>query len=169
VKKSSNNNESLMAWLAVAGSLMIFQFHNNSNECIVDKSQLPFKELIIEASRIYEVPADFLGGTISVESDFDPNARNWHSSAKGLGQLTRIVREEQSVENPFNPRENIFATAAHVAKMKKCFGPDRRDLWAAGYHSGTMAVIRNGYDIPPNSIVYVKKVLSESEKIRTKL
>ena len=92
------------------------------------------------------------------ESAFNPNARS-PVGAQGLMQLMPATARRFSVNNPWNPAENIEGAAKYIAWLKRRFNNNLEHV-VAGYNAGEGNVDKYG-GIPPfrETQNYVKKVL----------
>ena len=116
-----------------------------------------YDAIIAEASAEYGVDPRLVRAVIRAESQFDPMAESG-AGAKGLMQLMPILSKELGVQDPFNPRENIFGGVKYLSKLL-----DRHDgnvtLALASYNAGPRNVARYK-GVPPfkETRGYVKKI-----------
>lgn len=116
-----------------------------------------YDAIIHEASAEYGVDPALVRAVIRAESQFDPMAQSG-AGAKGLMQLMPILSKELGVQDPFNPRENIFGGVKYLSKLL-----DRHDgdvtLALASYNAGPRNVARYK-GVPPfkETRGYVKKI-----------
>ena len=116
-----------------------------------------YDTIIEEASAEYGVDPQLVRAVIETESRFDPKAVSG-AGAKGLMQLMPILSKELGVQDPFNPRENIFGGVKYLSKLL-----DRHDgnvtLALASYNAGPRNVARYK-GVPPfkETRGYVKKI-----------
>ena len=89
------------------------------------------------------------------ESDMNPQARS-HAGAVGLLQLMPGTAAEFDADAT-NPRENVRAGAAYLARMLELFADDL-DLALAAYNAGPTAVARNGGPPSLETVAYVANV-----------
>lgn len=118
-----------------------------------------FTDLIVEASRRYEVDAELLRCVLLVESSFDPAAVS-PKGAMGLAQLMPQTARELGVSDPFDPAQSVDAAARLLARLVREHG-GRFVPALAAYNAGRGAVQRYG-GLPPygETIRYVEKILS---------
>jgi len=85
----------------------------------------------------------------------------------GIMQLMPDTAEGYSVDNPFNPKENIDGGTKYLKKLIEMFGGDLK-LALAAYNAGENAVIKYGFRIPPynETIDYVEKVLMHYNNLK---
>jgi hypothetical protein len=116
-----------------------------------------YDEIIAEASAEYGVDPDLVRAVIRAESQFDPMAESG-AGAKGLMQLMPILSKELGVQDPFNPRENIFGGVKYLSKLLDRYNGDVT-LALAGYNAGPRNVARYK-GVPPfkETRGYVKKI-----------
>jgi soluble lytic murein transglycosylase-like protein len=123
----------------------------------------PFSHVIAEASAVHGVDPRLVAAVMAQESAGDPRAVS-PKGAMGLMQLIPSTARELGVENPFDPRENIFAGTRYLARMLDRFGGDV-SLALAAYNAGPGAVARHR-GIPPyrETVRYVANILTKLER-----
>lgn len=92
-----------------------------------------YDPIIWDAAEEYGVPYEVARFLFKKESDFNPNAVS-PKGAEGIGQIMPDTQKYLGVKNPFDPRENIFASIRYLKE-----GYDKYHNWgqAGGYyHSG---------------------------------
>ena len=101
---------------------------------------------------------ELVRAVIEVESGYRPEAVS-HRGAMGLMQLMPQTVRALSVEDPFDPYENVVAGTAYLGSLIDRFD-GRLELALAGYNAGPEAVQRYG-GIPPyrETHAYVERVL----------
>lgn len=117
-----------------------------------------FDAILREAAEHYRLPFAFLKAVAKVESNFNPNAVS-HADAKGLMQLIDATASDMGVEDPFDPRQNIFGGARYLRTLANEFDGNMA-LTAAAYNCGPERVKRYGR-IPKirETQRYVRRVL----------
>lgn len=96
---------------------------------------------------------------IQVESGYNYRARS-HKGAMGLMQLMPATASLYSVQNPYDPDENVRGGTRYLRHLVDRF-PGRLDLAVAAYNAGPGAVERYG-GVPPyrETKDYVRRVLA---------
>lgn len=123
-------------------------------------SKLNYEGEILDASRKHGVDPDLVKAVIKVESDFNPNAVS-PRNAMGIMQLMPETARDYSVDDPFDPKENIDGGVRALRDLMDYFNNDLA-LSLAAYNAGKEVVIKNGFRVPPyaETIDYVSKVFS---------
>ncbi len=106
-----------------------------------------YDDLILEASEAYDVPFEFIKGVIRVESNFRRFAVS-HAGAMGLMQLMPATAESLSVDDPFDPRQNIYGGTKLLRELIDRYNGDI-NLVLSAYNAGGAAVAK--YDGIPYS------------------
>ncbi|MEO1229946.1 MAG: lytic transglycosylase domain-containing protein [Myxococcota bacterium] len=101
-----------------------------------------FDALFREAAKHYRLPFALLKAVAKVESNFDPSAVS-HAHAKGLMQLIDDTARAMKVEDPFDPRQNVFGGARYLRTLANLFEGDLVRTTAA-YNAGPERVKRAG-------------------------
>ena len=124
-----------------------------------------YDAIITEASTEYGVDPELIRAVIRAESRFDPMAESG-AGAKGLMQLMPILSKELGVQDPFNPRENIFGGVKYLSKMLDRHHGDVT-LALASYNAGPRNVDRYK-GVPPfkETRGYVKNILGTMAEAR---
>lgn len=94
---------------------------------------------IEEAATAHKLPAGFLARLIWKESRFDPHAVS-PKGASGIAQFMPGTAAERGLEDPFDPRLAIPASAHFLADLRQEFG--NLGLAAAAYNAGPNRVAR---------------------------
>jgi hypothetical protein len=120
---------------------------------------------IAEASRLYQLPSDYIRAVVRVESDFVPTAVS-RVGALGLMQLMPQTARSMGVTDPFDPRQNILGGSRYLRVLANRFEGDLV-LTTAAYNAGGGAVRRYG-GIPPFAETqrYVRRVLDHYQRYR---
>jgi len=102
---------------------------------------------------------------IKAESDFNPDAIS-QLGAQGLMQLMPLTSINLSVQNPFDPEENISGGVRYLKYLLNLFHQDF-SLALAAYHAGENLVLKVG-GIPPieSTQQYVQRVLKFYRRYR---
>lgn len=117
-----------------------------------------YDRIVVEASHLYQLPAAFLRAVVKVESGFNPQVVS-EDGAIGLMQLMPRTAAAMGVQNPFDPRQNIFGGARYLRVLANKFNGDLV-LTIAAYNAGEGAVVRYR-GVPPYEETrrYVRRVL----------
>ena len=115
---------------------------HSTSELSRDEKEAAFDDIIEEASASYDVPQSFIKAVIKVESNFNPYAIS-RAGAQGLMQLMPTVAKNLGVEDPFDPRENIFGGTKLLRTLIDQYEGDI-NLILAAYNAGGVAVNRYG-------------------------
>ena len=107
-----------------------------------------------EAAQKYEIPANLFKGLIQYESSSNPYAVSY-VGAQGLGQLMPETAAELGCANPFDPQENLEASAKYLKQMYDIYGD-----WdyALGAYNGGPGNITAGQPLPSFAIEYINGV-----------
>lgn len=115
--------------------------------------------LVEKTAPRYGVDPRLALAVITVESNFDPNARS-HKDARGLMQLIPQTAERFNVKDAFDPRQNLHGGLAYLRYLLAYY-EGQVTLAAAAYNAGEKAVDRfRGVPPYPETQDYVKKVLA---------
>jgi hypothetical protein len=118
-----------------------------------------FVDHVLSASEKYKLDWRLITAVMKVESNFNPRAVS-RKGALGLMQLMPDTAKLYSVNNPYDPTQNIDAGVKHLKKLMKRYNNNLEWVLAA-YNSGERTVDRY-QGIPPftETQQYVKKVLN---------
>lgn len=123
---------------------------------------VPTQELgpVIERySQEKDLPPKLVRAVIQVESGYNPLALST-KGAMGLMQLTAATAQDMSVDDPYDPAQNVRGGTSYLRWLLNRF-QDRLDVALAAYNAGPGAVERHG-GIPPYAETrdYVRRVLA---------
>jgi soluble lytic murein transglycosylase-like protein len=129
--------------------------------CLVSGHE-PLEPVITEAERRHHLPAGLLHALVEVESETRPH-RISPAGAMGPGQLMPGTAQMLRVEDPFDPRPALDASARYLAEQLARFEDMR--LAVAAYNAGPGAV--DG-QVPRNGETefYVVKVMNAYARLR---
>jgi len=120
---------------------------------------VPYLSLAQEAAGYYSLPAELVLAVMRVESAFDARAVS-RAGALGLMQLMPGTASDMFVDDPFDPRQNVFGGARFLRILVNRFGGDVA-LAVAAYNAGPGAVERwRGVPPYPETAEYVMSVLA---------
>ena len=114
--------------------------------------------MIATAARVHELPARFLTRLIWQESRFRVAAVS-HAGAQGIAQFMPATAVERDLEDPFDPRQALWAAASLLSSLKRRFG--NLGLAAAAYNAGpgrVSAWLRKRKRLPAETRHYVKTI-----------
>lgn len=113
--------------------------------------------LIQEAAVQHHMDPALIRAVVRTESAFDPDAVST-AGAQGLMQLMPALSQELGVEDPFDPRQNIFAGVRYLRFLLDAHNGNE-SLALASYNAGPGAVALHG-GIPPfrETQQYVKTI-----------
>lgn len=121
------------------------------------KRERLYSPYVEEASRLYDIPEDFIRAVIRVESNFRYRATSG-AGARGLMQLMPSVIKDMGVQDVWDPRANVLGGTRLLRVLADRFEGDMVKVLAA-YHAGSGAV--NAADGIPYEATesYVRAVL----------
>lgn len=117
------------------------------------RSPQSYNEIIKQASAMWGVDPAFIKAVIMTESAFDPDAVS-RAGAMGLMQLMPETAADLGVDDPFNPRDNIFGGSRLLSEYLDRYGTVRKTLIA--YNAGPKYVGRRR--LPAETRRYIKVV-----------
>ena len=128
----------------------------------------PFYDIIIKASRRYNVDPALIKAVIKVESHYNPYAISY-KGAKGLMQLMPVTLKAMGAKDPFNPEHNIDAGVRYLKKLLILFDNDVK-LALAAYNAGITKVRLYG-GVPPfkSTREYIRKVMRYYERYKKEM
>jgi hypothetical protein len=104
------------------------------------------------------VPEKAFTALVAVESGGNPNAKNPHSSASGLGQHIKSTAKAMGIDDVFDPQQSLNGTAKYLAILLDAFGGDL-DKALLGYEYGEQGAkdkLASGFN--PTDEEYVQKI-----------
>jgi hypothetical protein len=119
--------------------------------------QSKYNDIIVEASKQFDVDAALVSAVIKAESDYDPKTLS-NKGARGLMQLMPATAQRFGVTNSFDPRENIYAGTRYLRWLLKTFDGNA-DLAVAAYNAGEGNVWK--YEgVPPfrETVNYINRI-----------
>lgn len=119
--------------------------------------QSKYNEIIIEASRKFDVDAALVSAVIKAESDYNPRVVS-HKGARGLMQLMPATAKRFGVTNSFDPTENIHGGTRYLRWLLNKF-EGNADHAVAAYNAGEGNVMK--YDgVPPfrETVNYINRI-----------
>ena len=124
-----------------------------------------YDTIIKRAAKRFGVDSKLIKAVIMAESSFNPDAVS-KSGAQGLMQLMPPTAHDMKVENPLDPRENIFGGTKYLSMLLKKFKQDKR-LAVAAYNVGP-TVVANHNSVPPipQTERFVERVMKYYRELR---
>lgn len=115
--------------------------------------------LIQEASRSHNLPSSLVKAVIRVESNFNPGATS-PKGAQGLMQLMPGTADQLKVDDPYDPRQNIWGGVSYLRMLLEKFN-NRLPLALAAYNAGPQRVSKR-LEVPaiPETQAFVNDVCS---------
>lgn len=123
-------------------------------------TNIDLEQVIREASKKNRLDPDFVSSVIKAESNFKPRAVS-RKGAQGLMQLMPATASQLGVADPFDPRANVEAGAAHLSALLDQYHDDPVKALAA-YNAGAHRVKQyNG--VPPyrETRAYIAKIVHD--------
>ena len=121
---------------------------------------------IRQAAAEHGIEPALLHAVVQVESGYDPRAVSG-KGALGLMQLMPATARELGVQDPKDPRSNLWGGARYLRNLIAKFNGDLA-LALAAYNAGESAVRRHAMQVPPyaETRCYVTAVLKRYEVLR---
>ena len=121
-----------------------------------------YAKLIEEACALHDFSPAMATAVMAVESAFNPLAVS-SAGAQGLMQLMPATAEQFGVQDPFDPKENIFGGVRYLKFLLDLFDGDMTKTIAA-YNAGPIAVTKaNGIPNFSETRSYVSRVMEYFE------
>jgi len=118
----------------------------------------PFGEIIARHAQANGLDWKIIVAVIRVESAFDPKAVS-PKGAQGLMQLMPSVQQEEGVDDPFDPEQNIRAGVHYLKRMLEACRGDL-EMALAAYNAGLSRVqAAKGVPNITETQNYVRKIL----------
>lgn len=117
-----------------------------------------YDHIILKAGQKYGVDFSLIKAVIQVESNFNPRAVS-RKGAKGLMQIMPANFLTLSIQNPFDPSDNIMGGVMYLKRLLNRY-QNKLPLALAAYNAGPEAVDKY-QQIPPYKETenYVRKVM----------
>ena len=114
------------------------------------------ENIIVHASKTYDVDPDLIKAVVKAESDFDIDSTS-PKGAMGLMQLMPATAKELGVKNSYDPVENVMAGTRYLKSLL-----DRYDgnvtLALAAYNWGMGNVERHPERLPRETQTYIARI-----------
>lgn len=121
-------------------------------------SSVPYLDHVREAAKLYSLPVELVAAVMRIESGGNPNAVSI-AGAMGLMQLMPGTADDMGVDDPYDPRKNIFGGARYLRILINTYEGSVAMALAA-YHAGAAKVDKYGGIPPyPDTRKYVVEVI----------
>jgi hypothetical protein len=122
----------------------------------VDEREV-LEAIIQEAASLHGVDPDLVKAVIQTESRFDPRATSG-VGAQGLMQLMPTTAKAVGIEDPFDPRQNVFGGVKYLSQLLERYNGNTA-LALAAYNAGP-GNVRRHRGVPPfrETRGYVSKI-----------
>ena len=126
----------------------------------MQRNKLRYTAIIEETAQRWQLSPELLHAVVRAESAYDPNALS-SAGAQGLMQLMPKTARRYSVDNVWDPAENLDGGARYLRDLLQMFDSDLK-LALAAYNAGENAVRKYGNQVPPfpETRNYVRKVIA---------
>ena len=139
----------------------ILNFIGRYNKRLTPPQVAQISNNILEMSSLFRVDPQLVTGLIAVESSFNPYAIST-TGAMGLGQLKPDTAEWLGIQDPFDPRQNVYASTKYLRYLLDRYQGNVQ-LALAAYYKGQGAVDRQGLDTA--SVGYVNRIAKAIEQM----
>jgi len=129
---------------------------------IKEKADTPFAEIIQKAARTYGLDTGLIRAVIQTESNFDPKAVS-HAGAQGLMQLMPETAKDLSVDDAFNPEQNIMAGSRYLKQLLQRYD-NKLEPALAAYNWGMGNLERHPDRLPQETRSYITKITGILER-----
>ena len=110
--------------------------------------------LATQKAQKYGMPVNLFLGQIQTESNWNPNAES-EAGAQGLGQLMPETAAGLGCSDPFDPEQNLEASAKYMKQLYDMYGDWNYALAAYNYGPGAITA---GEPLPQGAQDYINKV-----------
>ena len=131
------------------------------------KNVKAYDKIIQQAANKYNVEISLIKAVIKAESDYQKTAIS-RKGAQGLMQLMPQTADGMNVNDPFDPKENIFGGTRYLSILLKKYN-NNKSLALAAYNAGP-EMVDIFYGIPPfqETRDYVRKALQYYKQFLSK-
>jgi soluble lytic murein transglycosylase-like protein len=138
----------------------------NATVLVPDRDNSNYDTLIMQHSTKHGVDPLLVKAVMKAESNFNPYARS-PKGAQGLMQLMPDTAKLMSVDNPFDPDDNIKGGTKYLKFLDDMFQGDM-ELMLAGYNAGPNRVLEHNMKVPPieETKTFIKRVKEYYKKIK---
>lgn len=113
---------------------VVWEYETGKERVLYPVNVSRFDDLLREAAAHYNLPFAFIKAVAKVESNFNPSAIS-HANAKGLMQLIDATAKRMNVDDPFDPRQNVYGGVRYLRILANEFKGNMA-LTAAAYNAG---------------------------------
>jgi soluble lytic murein transglycosylase-like protein len=138
----------------------------NATVLVPERDNNNYDTLIMHHSTRHGVDPLLVKAVMKAESNFNPYARS-PKGAQGLMQLMPDTAKLMSVDNPFDPDDNIKGGTKYLKFLDEMFQGDM-ELMLAGYNAGPNRVLEHNMKVPPieETKTFIKRVKEYYKKIK---
>lgn len=108
----------------------------------IEAEAAPYRDIIEDASRTFNVPSNIIMAIIKRESDYQVRETSY-SGAMGLMQVMPFNAEDYGITDAYDPRQNIFCGTWELRQLLDMYNGDMK-LAIAGYNVGCGTLRRLG-------------------------
>jgi soluble lytic murein transglycosylase-like protein len=121
-------------------------------------ASVPYIDHVREAAKLYSLPIELVAAVMRIESGGNPNAVSI-AGAMGLMQLMPGTADDMGVDDPYDPRKNLFGGARYLRILINMYDGSVAKALAA-YHAGSATVEKYGGIPPyPDTRKYITEVI----------
>jgi soluble lytic murein transglycosylase-like protein len=148
-----------------ASEIVRFEPEDTFQPAAQESLPTPYSGLIVQAAEKHGVDERLVAGVIAAESNFEPRAVS-PKGARGLMQLMPGTAARFSVQNAFDPAQNIDAGTRYLSRLLATYRQNAT-LALAAYNAGPERVVQFGGVPPfPETRAYIARVRRIAAQLR---